>query len=219
MPYPAHGPRRRPPDVRQVVIIAVIPPSSPSPSPPLPATWQIPSSSGTSSSSSPPLPPPRRCRCFICNIVAVVPSPSNRARPRGCRSHRRRPPPLGTCLTPTDPALGNHRHSGGGGAHASPFASPPSPSTSLSPPDNGGSTRGEGDLAPIVPAARAARTRGARRRVPPPSPSMGKAPRRPRCCYCSQPTNPPIFLFARLIFQSRSYKFSTPNFHQQKKSS
>jgi hypothetical protein len=28
----------------------------------------------------------------------------------------------------------------------------------------------------------------------------------------SQPANPPILLFARLIFQSRSYKFSTPNF-------
>ena len=30
-------------------------------------------------------------------------------------------------------------------------------------------------------------------------------------------TNPPIVLFARLIFQSRSYKFSTPNFPLTKK--
>ena len=28
----------------------------------------------------------------------------------------------------------------------------------------------------------------------------------------SRPANPPILLFAQLIFQSRSYKFSTPNF-------
>ena len=33
----------------------------------------------------------------------------------------------------------------------------------------------------------------------------------------SQPPNPPILLFARLIFQSRSYKFSTPNFPLTKK--
>jgi hypothetical protein len=39
-----------------------------------------------------------------------------------------------------------------------------------------------------------------RRRTPPSSPLQ-----------FSQPTNPPILLFARLIFQSRSYKFSTPN--------
>ena len=31
------------------------------------------------------------------------------------------------------------------------------------------------------------------------------------------PANPPIFLFARLIFQSRSYKFLTPNFLLSKK--
>ena len=39
-----------------------------------------------------------------------------------------------------------------------------------------------------------------RRRTPPSSPLQ-----------FSQPTNPLILLFARLIFQSRSYKFSTPN--------
>ena len=32
-----------------------------------------------------------------------------------------------------------------------------------------------------------------------------------------QPTNPPILLFVRLIFQSRTYKFSTPNFPLTKK--
>jgi hypothetical protein len=72
----------------------------------------------------PPPPPPTAtpsCHCFICAIVAVVPSPSNRVRLRGCRSRRRRPPSPGTCSTPTDPALGDRRHSGGGGARASPL--------------------------------------------------------------------------------------------------
>jgi len=40
-----------------------------------------------------------------------------------------------------------------------------------------------------------------RRRTPPSSPLQ-----------FSRPANPPILLFARLIFQSRSYKFSTPIF-------
>jgi hypothetical protein len=73
----------------------------------------------------PPPPPPYRRPVVVvvlyAAIVAVVPSPSNRARPRGCRSRRRRPPPPGTCSTPTDPALGDRRHSGGGGARASPL--------------------------------------------------------------------------------------------------
>jgi hypothetical protein len=33
----------------------------------------------------------------------------------------------------------------------------------------------------------------------------------------SRPANPPILLFARLIFQSRLHKFSTPNFPLAKK--
>jgi len=56
-----------PPDMWQVVIIAIVPPLLPLPSPPLPAMRQIPSSLGASSSSSSPPLPPHRCHCCICD--------------------------------------------------------------------------------------------------------------------------------------------------------
>ena len=92
--------------------------------------------------------------------------------------------------------------------------------TSGGPPS--GILRGASSLPPLLPPPHRRRRRRRRRRpaqrrrregsfvgrrCTPPSPPL----------QFSQPTNPPILLFARLIFQSRSYKFSTPNFPLTKK--